>query len=55
MPYTEALSIDRTHQAMINEIAEIEGIEDKLINIQHLGDLQISSYSGNEFRELATY
>jgi kynurenine 3-monooxygenase len=32
MPYSEALNIERSHQAMINKIAEIDGIKDELGN-----------------------
>ena len=55
MPYTEALSIEKTHQAMINKIAEIDGIENKLGNIHQLEDLEIPSDSGASRRELVTY
>ena len=55
MPYTEALSIERTNQTLINKIAEIDGIKDKLVNIHQLEDLEISSSSNASRKELVTY
>ena len=55
MPYTEALSIEKSNQALINKIAEIDGIEDKLVNIHQLEDLEISSYSATSYKELVSY
>ena len=55
MPYTEALEIEKTHQSMINKIAEIEGIENKLVSVQQLEDLPIPSYSATSHKEPIIY